>query len=226
MIRRKIYCLLLFACIQLQVIAQADDRFLSYSAKPSQIELHWKDDNGNVIGSIGNLKTFFKATGDTLLFAMNGGMYSKDQSPQGLYIEKGKTLAPLDTLHGNGNFYLKPNGIFYLTTTCNPIVCTTENFQDNGQIKFATQSGPMLVIDGQIHGTFKKGSTNLNIRNGVGILSDGNALFAISKVPVNFYDFAMFFKNQKCNTPFIWMALFHVPTFATKTGSNWMVLLE
>lgn len=88
-------------------------------------------------------------------------MYMKDQSPQGLCIENNVTLIPLDTLSGTGNFYLKPNGVFYLTKDNRAVVCETTKFTDNGQINFATQSGPMLLIDGEIHPAFKKGSKNL-----------------------------------------------------------------
>jgi len=56
----------------------------------------------------------------------------------------------------------------------------------------------MLVIDGQIHSAFKEGSTNLNIRNGVGILPNNKMIFAMSKKEVNFYDFANYFKNLGC----------------------------
>jgi uncharacterized protein YigE (DUF2233 family) len=129
---------------------------------------------------------------------MNGGMYMKDNSPQGLFIQNNTTLTPMDTLSGTGNFYLKPNGVFYLTRDNKAVVCQSKEFVDNGQINFATQSGPMLVIDGQIHQAFKKGSINLNIRNGVGILPDNRVIFAMSKQEVNFYDFAEFFMSMGC----------------------------
>ena len=74
-------------------------------------------------------------------------------------------------------------------------MCNTANFNDNGKIKYATQSGPMLVIDGQIHAAFKEGSSNLNIRNGVGILHDNRVVFAMSKKEINFYDFAKYFQK-------------------------------
>ncbi|CAN5591874.1 hypothetical protein BH10BAC2_BH10BAC2_20990 [soil metagenome] len=129
---------------------------------------------------------------------MNAGMYKEDNSPLGLYIEKQKTLSPLNTSPGNGNFYLKPNGIFCITTDNAPVICNTTNFKNNGKIKYATQSGPMLVIDGQIHPAFKEGSENLNIRNGVGILPDNTIVFAMSKKEINFYDFAAYFKSIGC----------------------------
>ena len=56
----------------------------------------------------------------------------------------------------------------------------------------------MLVVDGKKHSKFMEGSKNLNIRNGVGILPNGNVLFAISKEKINFYDFAAFFQNKGC----------------------------
>lgn len=173
--------------------------FISYIADPATIEFHWKDDSGNILESIARLKQVVETGDKKLLFACNGGMYKKDSSPQGLYIENSKTLSPLDTASGPGNFYLKPNGVFYLTQTNRAVVCTTNDFYDTGDVKFATQSGPLLLINGAIHPAFKQGSSNRNIRNGVGILPDGKVVFAISTKPVNFYDFAIFFKDLHCN---------------------------
>lgn len=95
-------------------------------------------------------------------------------------------------------FYLKPNGVFYITTDDVALVCKSTDFANNGNIKYATQSGPMLVIDGQIHPAFKENSTHLNIRNGVGILPDNKVLFAMSKKEISFYDFAKYFQNLGC----------------------------
>ena len=75
---------------------------------------------------------------------------------------------------------------FYTTADSNAVICKTENFVHNSNIKYATQSGPILVFGGQIHSAFKKGSTNLNIRNGVGILPNGLVIFAMSKKEINF----------------------------------------
>lgn len=173
-------------------------RFLSYIAAPSDITLYWKDDAGKILSSIQNLKLFVEGKNKELKFAMNGGMYNKDNSPQGLFIENSVICSSLDTLSGSGNFYMKPNGIFYLMQNDSAVICKTTDFKDSGQIKFATQSGPMLLVDGRVHPAFKKGSANLNIRNGVGILPDGNVIFAISTQEVNFYDFALFFKSMNC----------------------------
>ena len=131
---------------------------------------------------------------------MNGGMYNKKLTPQGLYIENGELKSDIDTLYkGYGNFYLQPNGIFFLTDKGKAYISKTNNFKMNKNIKYATQSGPMLVINSKIHPEFDRKSKSLHIRNGVGIFPDGNLLFAMSKKKVSFYDFALFFKQSGCD---------------------------
>ncbi|HMC87555.1 MAG TPA: phosphodiester glycosidase family protein [Chitinophagaceae bacterium] len=177
-----------------------DDRFVSYivDTKNQNVELFWKDDKNEFFRSIQNLKYWLIKNKRKLLFATNGGMYKADNTPQGLYIENQKILFPADTSTGAGNFYLKPNGVFYITTDNAPFICNTTQFSGNIKIKYATQSGPMLVIDGQIHPAFKARSSNLNIRNGVGILPDNKIIFAMSKKEMNFFDFANYFKSLGC----------------------------
>jgi len=173
---------------------------ISYIVDPKTqvVELFWKNDKGEILGNIQQLKDHLNRDHKRLLFAMNGGMYKEDQSPLGLFIQKQQTITPLDTGSGNGNFYLKPNGIFYIMTDNSTGVCKTEDFDKLKKVKFATQSGPMLLINGQVNTAFRNGSTNVNIRNGVGILPGNKLLFAMSKEPVNFYDFTMYFKNNGC----------------------------
>jgi uncharacterized protein YigE (DUF2233 family) len=205
--RKRIYVLTVFfvlAATGFFVFAQSqktnDDRFISYivDTKEQDIKFYWKNEKQEHFKSILNLKYWLETKHKKLIFAMNGGMYKQDNSPQGLFVDVQKIISHLDTINGNGNFYLKPNGVFYITTDNVPIICNTTKFIDNGNIKYATQSGPMLIIDGQIHSAFKEGSTNLNIRNGVGILPDNKIIFAMSKKEINFYDFATYFKRLGC----------------------------
>jgi uncharacterized protein YigE (DUF2233 family) len=173
---------------------------VSYVVDPKKQELKFylKDDKLAYFKSINNLKLWFDTKSKKLEFAMNGGMYKQDNSPLGLFIENRKIIKPLNTASADGNFYLKPNGVFYITTDNLPVVCNTTTFKNNGKIKYATQSGPMLLTDGEIHTAFKENSTNLNIRNGVGILPNNTIVFAMSKTAVSFYEFANYFKSLGC----------------------------
>ncbi len=177
-----------------------DDRFLFCIIDPKKqdIKFYWKNEKQENFKSIQNLKNWLNQHHKRLLFTMNGGMYKPDNSPQGLFIENNKLITPLDTASGTGNFYLKPNGVFYISENRLPTICNTTYFINNGNVKYATQSGPMLVINGQIHSAFKQGSTNVNIRNGVGILPNNKIIFAMSKKEINFYDFANYFKQMGC----------------------------
>ncbi len=175
--------------------------FISYIANPKtqNLQFFWKDDNNKPLGNFKNLKEWLKSKKQKLVFAMNGGMYLKDQSPQGLYIENGRELKKLNSVkEAYGNFYLQPNGIFYVTKENVGVVTQTTKYKGNEGVRYATQSGPMLVIDGKVHSAFKEGSKNVHIRNGVGILPNGEILFAMSKEAVNLFDFATFFINKGC----------------------------
>lgn len=179
---------------------KADENFISFVVDPRQtnIEFFWSDADGKIFKSFENVKKEVEKSGKKLRFAMNGGMYQEDQKPLGLFIQNGKTLAPLNTREANGNFYLKPNGVFGIRRNNSAFLTTTENFADDGQIKFATQSGPMLLVNGQINAQFTEKSDNLNIRNGVCVLEDGRVIFAISRRAVNFFDFAVYFLEAGC----------------------------
>ncbi|MBB4954616.1 uncharacterized protein YigE (DUF2233 family) [Agrobacterium vitis] len=132
----------------------------------------------------------------TLLFATNGGMYEDDLSPVGLFVSYGVVRKPAKIGDGWGNFFLKPNGVFYLKDG-KAGVAETQHFLDQAiQPDFATQSGPMLVIDGAIHPKFLADSDSLKIRNGVGVDRAGQVVFAMSNQPVRFYDMAVFFRDQ------------------------------
>lgn len=175
-----------------------EDRMLSYEADAQDLQFYWKNDSGDVLRSIANLKAYVESKALTLTFATNGGMFTKDHAPLGLFVQDQQTLAPLDTARGDGNFYLQPNGVFYITTDNVPVVCQTSDFKDDGTIQYATQSGPMLIIDGQIHPAFRQGSSNLQIRNGVGILPDNRVVFAMSTSEISFYDLATYFQGLGC----------------------------
>lgn len=174
--------------------------YVSYRLNPQrqQLRLYWHDAQGRRLGSLGRLRQTLAAQGDSLVFAMNGGMFAPSFAPQGLFIEAGNTVAPLDTATGAGNFYLKPNGVFYLRTDRSAHIVPTAAFRNDGRVSYATQSGPMLVINGRIHPAFRPGSANVQVRNGVGLLPDGRVLLAMSRHKTNLYDFAEYFQRAGC----------------------------
>jgi uncharacterized protein YigE (DUF2233 family) len=146
-------------------------------------------------GSFRAVNASLEAEGKTLGFAMNAGMYHRDLAPVGLYVENGVETAPIVTSDGPGNFGLLPNGVFCIGDRFR--VIESRSFKaDRPDCRFATQSGPMLVINGALHPKFLADSDSRYIRNGVGVSKDGRrAVFAISNVEVNFHSFARLFRD-------------------------------
>ena len=73
----------------------------------------------------------------------------------------------------------------------------TEAYAKAGlKVDYASQSGPMLVIDGAIHPKFSEDGQSRNRRNGVGAVDDHTLVFVISESDVNFHSFARLFRNH------------------------------
>lgn len=130
-------------------------------------------------------------------FAMNAGMFDEKGVPIGYYVEDGAQQVALNTREGPGNFHLRPNGVFYGDAR-GWHVATTQSFASGKpeHVRFATQSGPMLMIAGKLHPQIADNGTSLQIRNGVGVSPDGSAWFAISREPVSFGRFARLFRDR------------------------------
>lgn len=134
--------------------------------------------------------------GRPIIFAMNAGMYHRDRRPVGLYIEQGVEQARLITSDGPGNFGLLPNGVFCIRGARADVIETRRFAATQPDCDYATQSGPMLVIDGQLHPRFLPDSAFRNIRNGVGTSADGRrVVFAISETPVTFHEFGTLYRD-------------------------------
>jgi len=167
--------------------------FVACTVDPAvqQIRMFLRAPDGKPYGSLEE----FAADGPDVVFAMNAGMFMPDGLPQGLYIEAGQTIAPLVIRDGgNTNFYLKPNGVFAVTDHSASVV-VTDDFRPTSDTTYATQSGPMLVIDGALHPKFSENGTSLYVRNGVGVRADGKVVFAISLGEVSFGRFARLFRD-------------------------------
>ncbi|MEM6666303.1 MAG: phosphodiester glycosidase family protein [Pseudomonadota bacterium] len=158
-----------------------------------EVRLAHSDGDGALIGYPSAVPT---GEDEELIFAMNAGMFHMDRSPVGHFVEDGVEHVRLIRGDGPGNFQLLPNGVFYVADGEVGIL-ETEAFADAElKVDYATQSGPMLVIDGELHPAFRASSDSLFIRNGVGVTDDGQtAVFAISDAPLNFHTFARVFRD-------------------------------
>lgn len=168
----------------------------SFDPASSDIRLYNKDQAGAPFKSFKALSQDLSHRDEYLLFAMNGGMYHEDLSPVGLHIEDGVEQTPLNTNLGWGNFHMLPNGVFYVAEGGAGVMAADAYRAAGIRPRFATQSGPMLVIDGALHPRFLPDSDSLKTRNGVGVTGSGKVVFAVSKRPVRFHDFATLFRDE------------------------------
>ncbi len=163
--------------------------------RDADIRLFLNDGQSKPYGSFSKLDDALAAKGETLSLAMNGGMYHDDRRPVGHYVENGTAEQSRMTRASKDNFGLLPNGVFYVDDT-GPAVMETQAFKAKGLTpRFATQSGPMLVIDGALHPRFRKNSTSRKRRNGIGVTED-QVYFVISEAPVNFHHFGRLFRDH------------------------------
>ena len=147
------------------------------------------------LGSFAAVDDMLAAEGKSLRFAMNAGMYHADRAPVGLYVERGRQGSALVTREGPGNFGLLPNGVFCIGARF-AVVESRRFAASPPRCDYATQSGPMLVIEGALHPRLIADSDSTYIRNGVGVSKDGKrAVFVISNQAVNFHRFARFFRD-------------------------------
>ena len=167
--------------------------------KKEKLQLFHRDAAGLPLKRFERLASELELRGQKLVFAMNGGMYHGDFSAVGLSVAGGRQLTPLNTANDEGNFFLKPNGVFLVSDAGARVVESSEYLRLKERVLLATQSGPLLLRNGRMHPAFREGSANRLFRNGVGVPSPDVALFAISEAPVNFHEFATMFRDVlKC----------------------------
>lgn len=183
-----------------KLCAEQDFRGASYTVcrvdlRAAKLEVFNLNSAGQPYASFTALADGLKAEGRELLFAMNAGMFGEDLKPIGLYVEDGVQAHKLNRRDGYGNFHLKPNGVFYVDGDRLGVM-NSDDFAKSGlKPAFATQSGPMLVINGEIHPKFSETGASAKIRNGVGEIDDHTAVFVLSEDAVNFHSFARFFRE-------------------------------
>ena len=153
--------------------------------------------DGTPWGQFTALDTALHQEGRKLAFAMNAGMYHEDRAPVGYYVERGREQMRVISSAGPGNFGLLPNGILCIRRNRADVIETRAFLRERPSCRYATQSGPMLVIDGALHPRFLEDSTSRYVRNGVGTTADGRrAVFAISRNAVTFHEFGRLFRDE------------------------------
>jgi prepilin-type processing-associated H-X9-DG protein len=194
--------LLVFGCVQAMAAASpcsprafegSNYIVCTFDLRAYALRLFWKDGNARPYGGFDRLP--HTLNGAPIAFAMNAGMYETDLSPVGLYVENGKTLKRVNTANGPGNFHLKPNGILYVSDEEAGVVTTERFLYQKPRADFATQSGPMLVINGKIHPKILPSSDSRKVRDGVGLRDAHTVVFAISEGAVTFWEFARLFRD-------------------------------
>jgi len=166
-------------------------------AAGDDLRLFLNDAAGEPYGSFARIEADLAAAGERLVFAMNAGMYHPDRRPVGLYVQDGQEHARLLTGASAGNFGMLPNGVFCIGAGRLSVIESLAFARQQPECHHASQSGPMLVIDGRLHPRFLPDSTSAFLRNGVGVSTDGRrAVFAISNRPVTFHQFGRLFRDH------------------------------
>lgn len=175
-------------------------RVVGVDLATDRLELHWKDEAGRAFGTVDRLREWGEGRGRALLFAANAGIYDGQYRPLGLHVEDGRIVRPLNTARtgtGRGNFALPPNGVFYVDRDGRAGVLTTARWQQARiEPRLATQSGPMLVVDGDLNPNFDAASDSRKWRSGVCAPTPDHVLFAVSEAPLSFHAFATMFRDE------------------------------
>jgi uncharacterized protein YigE (DUF2233 family) len=165
-----------------------------YDRRRDEIALVLDGPNGPLRG-FAALETALGPRADRLRFAMNAGMYDEAGNPIGLYVEDGRERHRINRQAGPGNFHMLPNGIFTVAADGRVAILPSARYDPASRPRWATQSGPMLVIDGRLHPLIQENGPSLHIRNGVGVDSADTAWFVISDDAVSFGRMARFFRD-------------------------------
>jgi uncharacterized protein YigE (DUF2233 family) len=169
----------------------------TYDTARDELRLVSRDVRGAYVRNFAALTAHLGADVRRLRFAMNAGMYDETGAPIGLFVAEGAEEEDLSRTDGPGNFHMKPNGVFWQSENGDVHVDTADIYAAEPRAaRWATQSGPMLVIDGELHPRFQPDGPSRYLRNGVGVRGDRTAYFVISSGVVSFGRVARFFRDE------------------------------
>lgn len=182
-------------------IMHAGAEFRVVRIDPEKVKLVWRGGDGKPYATFDVIQKSLSKDGRKAVFMMNAGIFEPGLVPSGLHVEDGKELRALNPRDGEGNFFLKPNGVFAITSDARASVLDSTMFRSVSEPwRLAVQSGPILLKNGHRHHRFVNGSPNLKHRNGVGVDEKGRVVFAMTdkRQEVNFWDFAGLFIELGC----------------------------
>ena len=171
-------------------------------APPRSVQILWLGEDGKALRSFPRAFAYLESKNHSTRCLMNGGIFEPKGIPSGLLIQDGKTLNPLNPKDGKGNFFLKPNGVLLIGKDRALIMNSALYHEKMTGIRFAVQSGPLLLEKGVIHPAFRSKSTSRLHRNGVGVRDDGMLVLVMTdiesqKLP-NLHEFAEYFRSLGC----------------------------
>jgi len=167
-----------------------------FDARIDTMRITYRDAAGRPLRKLAALERAMGADAATVRFAVNAGMFDEEGAPIGLFVADGREGHAINLKEGSGNFHLLPNGVFAQGADGRVHVVPSPRFAARVPApRWATQSGPMLVVDGKLHAKFDPDGESRLFRNGVGVSDPHTAWFAISEGGVSFGKFARLFRD-------------------------------
>lgn len=189
-----------------------------------RMSLFHADASGLPLRDFPALERLCAVNGRKIVMAMNAGMFETDGSPVGWCVVEGKVLKTVNLNAGEGNFFLRPNGVFAMEGGKAYVMESNEAVSTLRHPTLVTQSGPLLLRHGMVHPGFKEHSANRKIRNAIGVSVEGVVWWAISEDEVSFHESATLFRDELgCpNALFLdgVVSRLHAPAFGRKAGSS------
>jgi len=180
-------------------VEHAGVRFEVVRLDPAALGLVWKGADGEPMRTFERVRAASEGRGRKLRLVMNAGIFEPGGVPSGLHVEEGRILHPLNLRDGEGNFFLKPNGVFGVTREGEAKVVDSRRATADG-FRLAVQSGPLLLLGGKRHPAFRRESSSTKHRNGIGVDARGRVVLAMTEwgQEVNFWNFAGLFLELGC----------------------------
>lgn len=173
-----------------------------------RLEVFWLDEYGMPFGDMPTLNAWLTAQGRSLVFATNAGIFREGAPfrPRGLLVSEGKVLNKIDLGDADekgmkGNFYDKPNGVFWVRSGAAHVDESEayEKLQLTPDV--ATQSGPLLVVNGKLRDGVDQMHLRRHSRNGVCVSPDSRTRFAMTREAVTLAEFGIFMRDGlKCTS--------------------------